>query len=363
MLKLIIRQNGEINRSFKTLDNLYETSPKFKLRKSDNYVIFSDLHLGNGNGNDDFIKNAALFKYILANYYMPSKFKLILNGDVEELYKFKVNDIFEAWKDLYELFEKFYFEGNLIKLVGNHDWEILNKNNHIINSVLYEAIRLIYNSNTIFIFHGHQTANYLEQYNPISMFFVRYIAKLLGIKNPTLSVNGKKISTTEQRSYQFSIQKRIISIIGHTHKPLFESMSRKDTLKYYIEKLIRKYPFATLEKKQKIRKLISKFKKELQSLDAEKYNTNLINDHIFKNEPLVPCLFNSGTVIGKRGITGIEISNGKISLVYWFDVKRSQRYLKYKGVKTENLAHTDYYKAILKSESLDYIFNRIKLLA
>ncbi len=363
MLKLTINQNGEINRTIKILDNLYEKSPKFKLKKYDNYIIFSDLHLGNGNGNDDFLKNAALFQYILANYYLPSNFKLILNGDIEELYKFKVNEILDAWKELYDLFEKFYSEGNLIKLIGNHDWEIINNKSHIINSVLYEAIRLIYNNNTIFIFHGHQTSNYLEQYNPISLFVVRHFAKLLGIKNSTLNVNGKKISITEQRSYQFSIQKKIISIIGHTHKPLFESLSRKDTLKYYIEKLIRKYPFATLEKKRKIRKQISKFKKELQSLDIEKYNSNLINDNIFNNEPLVPCLFNSGSVIGKRGITGIEITNGKISLVYWFDIKRSQRYIKYKGVKTENLANTDYYKAILKSDSLDYIFNKIKLLA
>ncbi len=362
---LIINKNHKIDNSqiIQDLNKLFDQSPTIKIKKSDNYVIFSDLHLGSGNGRDDFLKNASLFQYILEYYYWSNNYKLILNGDIEELYKFRIKEIIEAWSYLYELFKKFYQKGDLVKIVGNHDWEIWKKKLHTINDELYEAIRLIYQNNSIFIFHGHQSSNFLERYNPISMLFVRYGAKFLGIENPTLSVNGKKISITEQNTYQFSIYKKIISIIGHTHKPLFESMSRKDTLKYNIEKLIRKYPFVSLEKKRKIRKLISKFKKELQNLDVHKYNTTLINDNIFTGEPVVPCLFNSGSVIGKRGITCTEISNGKISLIYWFDENRSNRYLNYKGISTENLHSTSYYKAILKSERLEYIFNRIKLLA
>jgi len=83
---------------------------------------------------------------------------------------------------------------------------------------------------------------------------------------------------------------------------------------------------------------------------------------LYNDKLLVPCLFNSGSGIGKRGFTGIEIKNGRISLVYWFDKNLSSRYLDYNGIKTKNLNGTDYYKAVLKSEPLSYVFTRINLL-
>jgi hypothetical protein len=45
--------------------------------------------------------------------------------------------------------------------------------------------------------------------------------------------------------YGFSSRRKIVSIIGHIHRPLFESLSKIDTLKYRIEQLCRHYPLAS----------------------------------------------------------------------------------------------------------------------
>jgi len=86
---------------------------------------------------------------------------------------------------------------------------------------------------------------------------------------------------------------------------------------------------------------------------ASLYNANLV----------VPCMFNSGTVIGKRGMTCLEIDDGQMALVHWFDDTRSRKYLNYGNYETEQLPGTDFHRVEVKRDSLDYIFTRITLLA
>jgi hypothetical protein len=62
-------------------------------------------------------------------------------------------------------------------------------------------------------------------------------------------------------------------------------------------------------------------------------------------------------------MTCIELSDGSITLAHWFDEKRSQKYLQYADYDTQVLPGTDYHRVEIKSESLDYIFTRIRLLA
>jgi UDP-2,3-diacylglucosamine pyrophosphatase LpxH len=318
--------------------------------------------MGNGGSRDDFSPNSALFYYILKNYYLKNGFRLVLNGDIEELYKFKMSSIMSNWNRVYDLLNEFKENNGFYKIIGNHDYELQFMSRNGINANILAGLKLDYKSNKIFIYHGHQSANYLDSYNRLSLYIVRYLLYPLRIKNITFALNSKKIFLTELRSYEFASRRKMISIIGHTHKPLFESLSKRDTLTYNIENLLRKYPRAKKEKKKrKIKKNIQKFSKELKNL-SEKRIINL-RTKVYNDGLLVPSLFNSGAVIGKRGLTAIEISGGKISLVYWFDRKKSRRYIKYKGIDTEPLGNSDYYKATLKEENLEYVFTRIQLLA
>jgi hypothetical protein len=80
-------------------------------------------------------------------------------------------------------------------------------------------------------------------------------------------------------------------------------------------------------------------------------------------EPLVPCLFNSGCGIGKKGITAIEIEEGCIRLVYWFDRNRDARPFESRGAAPETSDATPYFRLVLQEEALDYIFIRTRLLS
>ncbi|MEM6831785.1 MAG: hypothetical protein AAF551_14840, partial [Bacteroidota bacterium] len=77
----------------------------------------------------------------------------------------------------------------------------------------------------------------------------------------------------------------------------------------------------------------------------------------------IPCLFNSGTVIGKRGITCLEIEGDKIRLVHWFDKSISKKYLTHSGYEPQRLEGTNFYRMVINEESLQYIFTRINFLS
>jgi len=84
---------------------------------------------------------------------------------------------------------------------------------------------------------------------------------------------------------------------------------------------------------------------------------------IYDQGVVVPCLFNSGACIAKKGITALELEDGRISLVYWFDSNRTTKYFNYNGYVPEKVEGTSIYRVVLKSEDLDYIFSRIRLLS
>ena len=150
--------------------------------------------------------------------------------------------------------------------------------------------------------------------------------------------------------------------MGHTHRPLFESMSKVDTLKFEIERLCRIYPTANGEDRVHIEQAIADHKQDLADI-REREDIRATVASLYNNNLLIPCTFNSGTVIGKRGMTCIEIENGSIMLVHWFDDERSHRYLEYTDLVTEGLPGTHYHRVVIKQEPLQYIFARIKLLA
>lgn len=90
---------------------------------------------------------------------------------------------------------------------------------------------------------------------------------------------------------------------------------------------------------------------------------SFLRKNVYHTAITVPCLFNSGCVIGKRGITALEIENNRIRLVHWFDQNTSKRYLNNHGYEPEILKDTDYFRMIINEENLSYIFARIHLLS
>ena len=343
------------------LCSLFKETVETTLNTKDKIVIFSDLHLGDGGKGDEFKKNSKLFKRILKKYYLKNEYKLVLNGDIEELQKFSLHKINKQWKKIYNLFKKFEKNDRLYKIIGNHDYDLFNKKNTHPFKIL-PALKLNYKNNILFIFHGYQADYFVEKFNTLLGYVIRYIFKPLGIKNYSTAYDSKKKFKVEKNVYHFSSENKILSIIGHTHRPLFESLSKVDSTKFKIEQLCRDYPVASKVQKEKINEEIAKLKEELLYYHTKNkklgqrsslYNSNLI----------IPCVFNSGCGIGKRGITAIEIYDEKIFLVYWFNSNKNKKYIEYNENQPEHLPYTDFYRLILKEETLDYILTRVQLLS
>lgn len=341
------------------LHQLFSNTLPIRLTNDDKIVIFSDLHVGNGSARDDFMINSELFRDILENYYLKNGYKLILNGDVEELQKFSISSIHHAWKELFKLFHEFKNQNGYFKTIGNHDYNLIFKEKYRKHTL--PALRMLYEDDSIFIFHGHQASLFYENYNYIATFVLRYLANPLGIKNQSPAYDSKKRYKIEKYVYHFSSQNKLLSIIGHTHRPLFESLSKVDSLKFQIEQLCRQYTIADAQKRKRMERQIMEYKDELKELYAKR-SKDAFRSTLY-SRLIVPCLFNSGCVIGKRGITGIELSEGKILLVHWFDKSRSEKYLSYQDIESYSLGESNHYRVVLKSENLNYIFTRIRLLS
>jgi hypothetical protein len=224
-----------------------------------------------------------------------------------------------------------------------------------------DALRFNYKGQTLFVFHGHQTSVYFERYNRWLGQALRIFANPLRIKNYSVSHDSAKRFKTEERVYDFSSSRKLLSIIGHTHRPLFESMSKTDSIKFEIERLCRKYPKSGPEKQAKYAARIDDLKKELAHVDLTHPEDRELSS-LYNANYVVPCVFNSGCTLGKRGITCLEIKNGKLALVHWFDRNRSRKYLQYSNLKAKQLGETDHFRVVIKRDNLDYIFARIRLL-
>lgn len=355
----IVKITNEI--VYKNLDKMYEDSPREELNSGKKWVIFSDLHMGDGSSTDDFKTNSKLFTSALERHYFEKDFKLFLNGDVEELQRYSIKKIVKYWVHVFELFSRFAQEDRLIKTIGNHDLELATIENKPFGLDIFEGYRLGYKEDDIFLFHGHQVSKKYQRHNELVGFTLKYFANPLGIKNYSVSHSSLKQFKIEKKLYHYSSKRNIISIIGHTHRPLFESLDKMDRLKYKIDQLCREYseqkgdPFV-------IKESISAFKNELKKYHKSNENLNVL-DLIYNDIFHIPCLFNSGTVIGKRGMTCLEIEDNHVRLVHWFDKNISKKYLKQTGYEPEQLGDTDFYRMVINEESLDYIFTRIKFLS
>lgn len=347
--------------SHANLNKLYMETKASPLPQDRPVVIFSDFHAGDGSTRDDFTTNSNLTMEVLEEYYRRG-FLLLLNGDVEELQKFPLEKIRRRWAELYGIFDRFASEGRLIRLVGNHDLELLAHQET--TTPAQQAVRWEIThagvSDSLFIFHGHQASRRYELYNDHVGRLLRHVVAKLPVKNYAVSHNNRKKKAIEERVYSFSRRRRIVSIIGHTHRPLFESLSKTDVAKYTIERLCRQYAAAGESERRAIHGEIHDLKQYLT-----RTSRNGLSDlgSIYQDKVVVPCMFNSGCVLGKRGITCIELTGTDIGLTYWFDRNRSKRYLRYEGYDSEQLPGTSYYETVIKSEKLSYIFSRIHLLA
>ena len=261
---------------------------------------------------------------------------------------------------MYEIFDSFSAGGKLWKLVGNHDLALLREKDQ--PYPLHHGLRLERDRRSLFCFHGHQASKLFANYMYISDFAVRYLAKPLKLKNTSVSGDSRQRFKAERRIYRASKRLGIVSICGHTHRPLFESLSKYDSLRWSIEELLREYPSSSPEGKARVAGLVELYRTECERLGKSELKWGLSKSLYEEKALLIPCVFNSGCATGKHGISAIEIESGRISLVHWTKEGRARPYILEEALLKDGIEGTDVSRYLLKQAELDYVFARIDLL-
>jgi UDP-2,3-diacylglucosamine pyrophosphatase LpxH len=310
----------------KRLSELWASNLKVLRTSGQKYVIISDLHMGDGGEADDFWKNKDTMLRAL-EHYKKNGFKLILLGDVEELWEFDIGEIKNRYeKDIYQRIRAFG-EGNIFRVYGNHDldWSLhdpLKKKS--VNNWAVEGLKMLDRNGkeNILLVHGHQGSTDADKNSWISRIVVRRIwrpveplAVRLGFYGHPSATKSQIADDYEKILYSWAKGKKIILICGHSHRAIYASKSYIDNLKSEIRKLQSEI-LSNRDNKEKVMRNIKEIERLNRELAEEKLKGREINSAEGNKAPL-PCYFNSGCALYTDGITVLEIVNDKIKLVKW----------------------------------------------
>jgi len=337
------------------LNKRFNTDAELDLQSGAKVLIISDFHMGSGK-QDDFLANGEIVLRILEDYYYKNGWYLVLNGDIEELAKYSLKDIRSQWAEAYRVFDLFASEGRLYKTLGNHDEDLIFEKDYPYQ--LYNALRINTHLIPVYVYHGHQSSWVYTDFNKVIRLGMKYLLRPFGIHNITSARSPLRRFHVERQAYNFSLGNNCISVIGHTHRTLFASLGRFDYIKFEIEKLCREYPLSTGENREKIAKEVAALRGELGKL-KRKERLEGMRLSLYGHELPVPCLFNSGSAIEKKGINAIEITTENISLVYWFVEGRGMKFVNRGWYKVKKIARCC--RVVLNRERLDYVKARIEL--
>jgi predicted phosphodiesterase len=342
-----------------SFEQLIADSPHEALGDSDRLLVLSDLHLGNGGKRDDLRPNRALVLATLSRYYLQRGFTLVLNGDIEDLSKFDYEDVHSAWGEFYGILAEFHARGRLRKIVGNHDLGLeLRKD---LPWPLLPSLLLEWQGKRLFLFHGHQASAFFVKYDKVQDFFLRYFARPLGIRNGSVATDSRKRFKTERKIYRAARLLGIVAIAGHTHRPLFESHAKWDSLRWTIEKLIDEHAGAEPGRRAEIRELVAIYRDELDRMKRKERSPARSRSLYDDGNLLIPCYFNSGCGTGSHGYTALEIEASNIALVHWTG-SGTKSYIEKEAVAKEGLDGTSFGRYVLCRDSLERVFDRIELL-
>lgn len=263
------------------LSRAYKNAKVVPFDNTSKFILFSDCHRGDNSFADDFANNRNIYYHAL-KYYFNEGFHYCELGDGDELWEnMHFESIFEAHKNVYKLLRQFHIENRLHMLWGNHDMvykdpkyvekhlssyfePIDEKDKELFEGITYnEAVILkhVETQQEIFMAHGHQADWWNYTFWRWGRFLVRVLWKPLqvwGIADPTSPAkNYTELRKVEKRLKKWILANNLlITVVGHTHRPRFP-------------------------------------------------------------EPGQIPLFNDGSCVHPRSITGIEIEGGKISLIKW----------------------------------------------
>jgi predicted phosphodiesterase len=275
---------------------------------SGKFILFSDQHKGSKNGADDF-KNSESNYVSALHHYNQEGFHLICLGDCEELWENTLLQVKKHNTISFEAERNFAKRNAFTKIFGNHDldWEINPLSQMDLKEVYHAPVAVLeavilqctvkQKSLRIFCTHGHQ-GDLQSDGNLFSKFFVSKIwaplQAYLQIYPNTPAYNDTLKTEHNNIMYEWSSQqKNLLLITGHTHQPVFESLT-------HLERLQRQEAIKLAEGKS-----------APQEPPLRVPSVNFFSK-------IRPTYFNTGCCCYSDGdITGIEISEKCIKLIKW----------------------------------------------
>ena len=338
------------------------------LKKDTRIIVLSDQHRGAKNGADDFMKAEASYLKAL-DHYFQNRFLFISLGDSEELWENTLINVKKHNSLTFESEKRFILQDRLFKVFGNHDlyWDnsplatqslksIYDKKLKVFEGIVIEKDGSVSSRRsavgnrqspvgsqqsavdssqtkenisstkpkdlstdelptgdcrlTIFLTHGHQ-GDASSDGNWFSKFFVANVwaplQSYLRI-NPNTPAYDEDIKTLHNLiMYEWSAKyKNLVLITGHTHQPVFESLTHPERL---YRKLGEALKANDKEEADRVEQEIKRRGRNYKTTPAQFLSVK-------------PSYFNSGCCCFRDGdITGIEITYEKILLVKWSATK------------------------------------------
>lgn len=294
------------------------TAPELRM------VIMSDHHKGAGDKADDFVKAEKNYMAALRHYEQQG-FIYVALGDVEELWENDMQQVFDCYQHHLPLEKVFVDNQRFYKIYGNHDllWQSTGRTNKgwlqqmygqsiPVHEGLLVKIGGLPQPLQILLTHGHQGDRQSDG-NRFSKWFVSMVwSKVQAFLDVNVNTPAKDFSLRDRHNimmYEWCMtQPHTLLITGHTHKPVFASLSHLEKLK---RDLLQAEQASDLAAINQLRQEINRRAMEDGSAESDRMKK--------------PCYFNSGCCCFSDGdITAIEIVNGFIRLVKWTAAQPNQ---------------------------------------
>ena len=309
------------------LDPLFEATPTEEYDPSrDRIVVFSDHHRGIGDGADDFRRCEHAYTAALG-FYLEAGYRLLLLGDVEELWEVtKPRKVFARYADVLALERRFAKRGGLDRFWGNHDDRWANRAavrkelGPVIGvAPMREALSLRVarprgGSATIFFAHGHQGTPESDRFSALARLPVRYIWPLIqrwqGATATTPAQDHALRAKHDRAMFEWSRERpdRIL-VAGHTHRPVFAGSKPDPPPTRPIPELEAALAQARHDNDEPAAALVAVELEYARTLARRPETSVTVTP---------PCYFNAGCCSFPDGdITGVELADNEIRLVRW----------------------------------------------
>jgi UDP-2,3-diacylglucosamine pyrophosphatase LpxH len=293
------------------------------------YIVFSDHHKGKRDGADDFARCERAYVGAL-KHYAREGYTLIVLGDAEELWECQPRSVIGAYDNILEL-ERRFFPDRYLRVYGNHDdeWESPRRVRRHLSpffpdldvpeALYFEVADQGAALGGLFLVHGHQGSLFSDRLAGVAKLFVRFIwrsfQRLTRKPSTTPATDACLRDEHDKTMYDWAArQSGIVTIAGHTHRPVFNS---KTHLQQLEEELA---PFLELPLNQADADYDGRVAALRAKIEHVRTKDRQCDEAAGGQERSTPCYFNSGCCsFGDGDITGLEIAEGEIRLVRWPD--------------------------------------------